>query len=452
MLLLAAMAIACGGQESNEADGEAAIVSTATSNPVTDGFTPVPTKEPETAGFNPVPTKSTAGAEDSEPVYPEHPPVEYSGIVVISMNTKNTELFLVDPETGSFETIASFQPKDPTVVIDGTIINANGSYPLVLRRLFSPGYEYVTANRKSGDGTMQVGWIDRGGYFTDVSALMPATSDFSSSVFDGTPMFGEDGTFYFRSTTGNRTRLMKTTIDDPSNITEVTRLDGGYYVQPDGTIEPREILSANYFENSSGTHGAFFVEDWIDDTTYIYGDDDDSMIYSNEAVRVSGRETVSPFEPDGKELIPETDRSVWSPVASPDGEQIAFLSSESATEVTDIFLVSSNGGAPEKLTNGNLSSDLYLLDWGGIESQLSENGEPTSTPDPRIQTPEAVATVPPNPAFVETAVALACMPTPAERDGVTATATSDTGGLEAVVTLPSQDFTDCEATVIATLD
>jgi hypothetical protein len=304
-----------------------------------------------------------------------------------------------------------------------------------MRRLFTQNYSLMVASKVAADGSRHVGWIDRQGVFTDVTAFRQPASDFSSTVSDDTPMFGDDGSFYFAtrapSSSGykNKPTVMKTTVANPSDIitapdqSDITSNDVNYIVQPSGRIEGLEALSFVFFESGVEGRGGWRVWDWIDETHYVFVDDD-SMISRAEA---QNRQDLDPFDLPHTDLIPETNRTVWSPVVSPDGKLIAFLSSDIGGAV-DIFIVPSNGGEPKKLTpdESSISSDLVLLEWAAEGSHLEPTGRAVE-----------VATFPPSteqPAIVSTAIAMACT-TPSQPDN---------GAM-----MPSQERLNCEATVIS---
>jgi hypothetical protein len=75
------------------------------------------------------------------------------------------------------------------------------------------------------------------------------------------------------------------------------------------------------------------------------------------------------------DLLPDADRKNWNPVASPDGQAVAFISATSSGDSpAELFTVGRQGGEPAKLTTSyafqrsekgivGSSNRLQLLDW-----------------------------------------------------------------------------------------
>ncbi|TQJ66843.1 hypothetical protein FBY31_0884 [Arthrobacter sp. SLBN-100] len=238
-------------------------------------------------------------------------------------------------------------------------MNSGGA--VIRRALFSPDFQLAVAVRKAADKTTHVGWVDTQGTFTDVSAsVTDSGADFSSTVTHDTPMFGADGSFYFaaRVPEGMSTKapptIMKTTIKDPTTVTEYKKLAGvNYFVNTDGMAVGVCAGCKTFLENGSPGLGSSSVQDWINNTEYVSVGISRTMIYRSEAKPLELDNSGGPGTP----LIPETNRKVSSPVVSPDGGNVAFLSSNSGGTV-DLFIVPASGGSPKKV---GISSELGPL-------------------------------------------------------------------------------------------
>lgn len=323
---------------------------------------------------SPQPTATSIPPTTTATMIPPTPtPESSSGIISMTRVGSGASLHVTDPISGTYHEFVTFSPRDSDVFLDPTITNFIGSSAIVLRSLFSPDYTLAVASKFASDGSFHVGWIDRDGDFTDVTALMPPRSDFSSTVKTDTPMFGVDGSFYFasriESTSGskNKPTVMKTTIENPSQIVVapnqvgVSGNDVNYWVQSHGTVIGLCPACTASLENVKVGEGGYRAQDWINDTDWVQLKYDRSMIYRDNIDQFSSRDPA--HSPYGTKLIPETNREVWSPVVSPDGTQIAFLSSSGGT--TELFVVSSTGGQPTRvpLSTQGPSSSSNLLDW-----------------------------------------------------------------------------------------
>ena len=332
---------------------------------------------------------------------PTPPPEATSGILAVSFNGSNTLLSRVDPQTGTFAQVAVFTPRDPDVQLDYSITRFVGMTPVVMRALFSSDYRLTVASKRMADGGVHVGWVDRQGSFTDVSAAAAPSGDFSAIVADDTPMFGGDGAFYFASRKPssdwikNTPTIMTATIDDPTAVTRVPDQSGvegndvNYWVQPDGRVEGLCASCVPFFANGVDGRGAFDVQDWISETEYVFKDHEGTMLSLGRAQDRTAWANKIGFNSQGSDLLPETNRKVWSPVVSPDGSTLAFLSS--AGETTDIFVLAAmNGqsgvrGEPRKMAGSGSgpTPDMYLLDWhddSGMSATKRIAAAPTPAP------------------------------------------------------------------------
>ncbi|MGR6997399.1 hypothetical protein ACU686_03635 [Yinghuangia aomiensis] len=93
----------------------------------------------------------------------------------------------MDPTTGTTTYENTFTPTDDDVRLDTSYRQMAGEGPLVERALFDGDLHRAVATKRMTDGTEHVGWIDREGTFTDITAANPAPTGFTSTTSDDTP-------------------------------------------------------------------------------------------------------------------------------------------------------------------------------------------------------------------------------------------------------------------------
>ena len=275
----------------------------------------------------------------------------------------DVEIYALDPETGESSLVRSF----PLGSYDNSL---NGVSPCTIRDDFDENYERLAFDISLSNGENHVGWIDQYGNYTDVTALTtPEKGDFSAPTKQFQGCFGPDNYFYYYEGGGTPYRVpMDNLIPEAVEAVE-------QYLQlhPNGIVYRRPT-------NYSNSHDAYFLDEsmnqelpekfnfdsaWIGDGSYI---DETSIGYDNY--------TIVKMNPDGSrtDIIPEiTDRWSYNPVVSPDGTQVAFLSSlrtlaPDADYNAYVFLVSTGGGEPVKVSSDvkfrcNAVSDDHLLEW-----------------------------------------------------------------------------------------
>jgi hypothetical protein len=299
-----------------------------------------------------------------------------SGIIFLALQDQDWIVESVDPGNGRATQAAEFLPTDDSVTLDSDYERFNGGGPLADRALFSPDLTRAVATKTMADGTRDVGWIDRAGTFTDVTAGAPKATGFSSTTSDDTPAFGPDGAFYFArrvpdgSVWATNPAIWRLTGQDPATAGQVTTLDQvNYYVNAPSRIMPLCAGCVPFRSPAGQDRGAFRATDFLGTTAYLSTDDNGSMVYRSP-IQAEADTSLTDWGTGGTALIPQTNRTVWSPVASPDGTQVAFLSKavdqSDPTIAPQLYVVSAQGGAPRLVTAG--SGDLNgrnptLLGW-----------------------------------------------------------------------------------------
>lgn len=299
-----------------------------------------------------------------------------SGIIFAAIQDQDWIVVSVDPATGQATQLADFLPADDAVKLDPDYANFTGGGPLAQRALFSADLTRAVAVKTLSDGTRDVGWIDRDGAFTDVTAAAPKNTGFSSTTSDDTPAFGPDGAFYFArrvpddSNYATNPSIWRIDGADPAAATQVATLDDvNYYVNAPSRIVSLCAGCVAFRSPAGQERGAFRATDFIGTQAYLSTDPEFSMVYRSP-LQAESDTSLMDWGTDGKALIPQTNRKVWCPVASPDGSQVAFLSKgagqDDPTIAPQLYVVSAQGGAPQLVTAnaGDLSGkNPTLLGW-----------------------------------------------------------------------------------------
>jgi hypothetical protein len=280
---------------------------------------------------------------------------ELHGIVAISYSGEGSfTLSSIDPTSGALGGEVTFvRPEE-------TAFAVSNYTPLFARRAFDETFDRVAAtSTAAADGAGHVGWVDRDGIYTDVTAEVAGTaSDFSDAVDHVAPKFGFNGRFYFLDKSSSTVKSV-----DPADLTAAPKDElkvedispTAFEIYPSGTIQACSGGCIPNVENTKkGPVGRGKVEDWLDEDTMLTEGIDNDQIFSNEAF-ASEDEIDSGFfgsgSDDDKPLLPETEARIsTNPIASPDGKTVAFLSwPEQGEEPPSLFMVPAEGGEPRKV-------------------------------------------------------------------------------------------------------
>jgi hypothetical protein len=120
----------------------------------------------------------------------------------VTFGASSADVSVIDPQTGVASTTRHFEPTTVGITIDTSYRLFNGNYPISARALISPDLTKMVAKiatAANGNGTNHVGWVDQNGKVTDVTAMLPTSSGFSTVMVTGIPSFDSDGTFWFVS-------------------------------------------------------------------------------------------------------------------------------------------------------------------------------------------------------------------------------------------------------------
>ncbi|TGX97558.1 hypothetical protein E5357_12025 [Hominisplanchenecus murintestinalis] len=290
-------------------------------------------------------------------------------------------LDVINPDTGDVSNFKTFSSMETYSCSPGCYSGAFGAISIgsntsVTRNYFNSDFTKMIATLTMEDGAIHVGWIDENGQFTDVSAKISHSSEFSGLTNHQKPCFYNDY-LYFMDFTNDNVQIKRVPINNLSEasvdilVDDVSWKGVGIYPYPDGSVVDNANAmqefsdeSMNYVANSN------FFNDWIS-TTECVGTDDD-IIYKYV---LEDKDSYKYFDWYNERiaLVPEVkNRKNWNAVVSPDGDRVAFLSKMTGgTDTsTSLFVVSINGGEPMKvntsydLSNPNDYSNLVaLFDW-----------------------------------------------------------------------------------------
>lgn len=252
-------------------------------------------------------------------------------------NTSTVQINQIDPETGDVKPYRKFS----TVETMSCTIDFYGSDKIVIRSRFNEDFTKLTATKRLTDITHHIGWIDEGGYFTDVSEMIQPNTDFGDVVDHALPSFWGNYIYYIdrAKRTVNRVPLDNLTYEAVEIMaTDIILPSIGYVYQicPDGSLS--SDARVYYDETMSSAADLSTLGDWISSDSYIGIDNGLICLFEkNESEFVKTAD-----------LIPErVGRKNRNPVVSPDREKVAFISVLNGEE--GLFTVSIKGGEPQKV-------------------------------------------------------------------------------------------------------
>jgi hypothetical protein len=376
MITLLALTACTAGDGASEAE-PAEAASAQMTQPATDA--------PDPTGADSTGTPVSSG----EPV-----PSPSSSLTSIPTEVPAEGLILVAKAPDDSVTVAAMDPEDPaTIGIVAEFPDNNdspldfggdfGSQPLRIQSGFSPDYTRIVASRVDPSNQdpnkikSHYGWLEATGEFVNVTGPLAADSgEFTRGVSYSSGWFDEEGNYRFESSPASDGGSL-----DPTEQYMIAAGQGPEAVESTGaplaTEDPSDIecivtvageLSADHPwcdrrtadpEGWSAGYGFGLVTDWINDTEYITSTD--TMIF-RDATKVSHYD-----DENVKKLLPETERTVYSAVVSPDGTQIAFLSPQvdDPTNV-ELFIVPADGSAaPQRveLMDATFDDTIRIADW-----------------------------------------------------------------------------------------
>lgn len=273
-----------------------------------------------------------------------------------AMTTFTVKLDCIDPSTGKVSNFRTFSSEDTYSC--SLAPNGLGNNTTLSLMHFNSDLTQMVATLTLEDGSVHVGWIDESGRFTDVSAMITTGDDFGALINHSNPCFGPGGYFYFRDSTNSniqekRVPLSNLTVSAVETLIDDVDYAGvPLYPYPDGTVLDT-VWDEDYYYDESMTYSAKgnFFDDWISQSECV--GIDGNIIYK---YLLSGLEEGNGFDYWYNEkiaIVPEIKgRTNQYPVVSPDGTQVAFLSTLTTGTDTSPYLytVSVDGGDPVKVS------------------------------------------------------------------------------------------------------
>lgn len=307
-----------------------------------------------------IPAEPKPAPEETQNVPTTPASKEIKGLILMKANTgysmndfdrilitDELAIYSFDPDTGAANQLTTFTIRPFT---NGRTFNWFPNTENVCH-WFDPSYTKLSANCLIDDtGDQHAGWIDNNGNFFDVTEAvgMARQGDFGGRVDQEAFGITDDGMFVFDDWGGvyPRKTSKRTT----------------YYV-PINDVRPETVKEGQPFAVTGLMRKV--VEPFGDDK-YLTGDGHGTCVIVD-----------APENRNGAKFIPDSDRKNWSPLASPDGTHIAFMSQPSkGAEPADIFITTPDGGDPVRVPSheftlgrmGGFSNilqggDTILLDW-----------------------------------------------------------------------------------------
>lgn len=254
---------------------------------------------------------------------------EIEGIIVLTMYPSHSQLCVVvdtvNPNNGSVQNILSTQIT-PVIATNeyGYVIFPENPRFGNLQDLFTPDFSKIAVTRvATSNQSMHAGWMDKDGNFFDVTAAVgeAEASDFEDPARYQAVGFLDDGkTFVYKK------------VDDYS-IYSFEAL--GYYavsidnmaVGSSWEISPSDIYLHD--DDSWRWLKDYRFSDKVDEM-HFYADNGNSN--ANSCVLIDIESQMM------SEFIPGETRNNWSVVASPDGQQVAFISRPKSGQLNSVEL------------------------------------------------------------------------------------------------------------------
>lgn len=235
--------------------------------------------------------------------------IKPEGLIVVSYDDKDRVISCIDPTTGSYQEVLR--------------IKRDSKINLVWRRhhfgckLVSSDCSKLAAYRPcSNNEEIHAGWIDENGDFFDVTATLglQSESNFAERIDYLAEGFLDE---YF--------------VFSCNDIYQSVPIDN---VSPDAIIDGLPLPVAQKDINGSN------ITDWIDENTFIANCRSEGIGYNSVIGKINSDEQNF--------YIPGNTRTNWNGILSPDGTQIAFLSTIGVGE-PKIYVTSINGGEPTEV-------------------------------------------------------------------------------------------------------
>lgn len=300
-----------------------------------------------------------------------------SGLVVVTgvrTGASTVSIDSVDPVLGTTANVAGFRTgsigQDP-VGFDTDAVTDYGPSPIAVSSLFSPDFALMAAAITDSTGHSDLGWLSKDGRFTNVTAPLWKTGDFSTVPTYRNAQFTSTGKYYFTEDLsdgggGQVGTFMSASVPVPGAPVVVSGAptDGEWYwMSPDGTVSSLNPGEYFYQENVTPGVGTVRAQSWVDASSWLGVDSNGGQIWLSTNLTSRKAYNVMDWGQGGKALTPAASGyTVWSPVVSPDKTTVAFLARQGTT--ISIFTVPISGGTPKKVPDGaGLDQTSVIVAW-----------------------------------------------------------------------------------------
>lgn len=286
------------------------------------------------------PSEQAASPTSAAPTKPTR------GIVVATEDAGVVEIGMIDPADGSYKVENTFEIGDFAKGVNEPSTDS----ALEFHKLVSPDRNRIMAHRNV-NGDFHTGWITADGEFVDVTAAtMGQRTDFSGPISSTGLGFDGKGSFYYKVEKDGATEVwaLPPGATSGQKLVLTTDLLTRYLFDYDGTLQFNP-------EDSCANITAY---SWLGDS-YLHSDGQQIYLTPRNSDSLGGCGS------GGRPLLPTTNTaSVAEPVASPEGNQVAFTY-ENGGSGRAIYIVDINGKAsPRKLDKVEWPGpSTHLVDW-----------------------------------------------------------------------------------------
>ena len=323
-------------------------------------------------------TTSTGGASPIRPSAGTRNAITGHGLLAC-VNSDNLEL--IDPKSGSLMATAAVTARVPT--------GWESAFHCDIRDVFSADLSRLAVRGFQADGSLHVGYVDLAtGTLTDVTAKRPHTGFGAALPSDCNPLFGPtSNTFWYLEgcAAGSGMTVHRVDLASGTDQTRGTVNTLGFLVWASDQAGESKNTAADVLLNRSRTLGAVGTSSGISlftspagppvDVSVHYSADqtgdaclpkawagDSTLICTHwgeplEVLQVTASTTSVQATP----LLPTNTRFNFSPVSSPDGSVIAFLSKQ-GTDVSLYTIALARAGTEPTLVASNVTG-LVLIAW-----------------------------------------------------------------------------------------
>lgn len=311
---------------------------------------------------------------EPEPEFEPEPELE-GGLVILTAAGPTCSISYLNPDTGEVRLISTFPHgmqdggNDGSYVLlpPGNNINVNYDPSLFATRdewFGGQFYEKMAMTKHFyANSEQHAGWIDTAGNFFDVTEALglQSKSDFEDPVCYRAVGFAYDvdwNEYFIYQHPGDGGVYGITYYTVPvSNLSINAVEEKLFYTHSDPyTYTISGITSGGYI---GAVYDRYDITSWIDYDHCIANVLNRSNLHSNSYI-------IDVTTGDYQTYIPETSRSNWNGVLSPDGTQIAFMSSPQGGTDVSIYTVPVSGGDPVRVNTDMSFATRHQSEEGSV--------------------------------------------------------------------------------------